>query len=39
VYSTREYGTMWVRLYENGNFDLVADDGTTIEKFIRTNAA
>lgn len=38
VYSTRDHGTIWVRMYDNGAFDIFSHDGK-IEGFVRTNAA
>jgi beta-lactamase superfamily II metal-dependent hydrolase len=39
VYSTRAYGTIIARMYDDGTFDLFVDDGALVERFIRTQAA
>jgi competence protein ComEC len=38
VYSTREWGTLWVRMYDTGAFDVFCHDGK-IDGFVRHNAA
>jgi competence protein ComEC len=38
VYSTRKLGTLWVRMYDNGAFDIFNHDGE-VTGFVRKNAA
>jgi competence protein ComEC len=38
VYSTRKLGTLWVRMYDSGAFDIFTHDGK-IEGFVRRDAA
>ncbi len=38
VYSTRKLGTMWVRMYDSGAFDIFNHDGK-VEGFVRRHAA
>ncbi len=38
VYSTRKLGALWVRMYDNGAFDVFNHDGK-VEGFVRRSAA
>jgi competence protein ComEC len=38
VYSTRDHGTIWVRMYDSGAFDIFSFEAK-LEGFVRTNAA
>lgn len=38
VYSTREHGTIWVRMYDDGSFEVHCHDGQ-LARFVRRHAA
>jgi competence protein ComEC len=38
VYSTRVHGTLWVRMYDDGSFE-IHKHGEMVERFVRRNAA